>query len=62
MNLNNRRIRADLIQNYKIENNLDEIESHFKLIRVPVRTGHRAKYQRDIVENCDQRYNFFNNR
>ena len=62
MILNKRRIRGDLIQKYKIENNLDEIEWHFKPIRGHVRTGHRSKYQREVVKSCYQGYNFFNNR
>ena len=36
--------------------------SHLKPILGPVRTGHRAKYQRELTKSCDQRYNLFNDR
>ena len=53
---NKRRIRDNLIQKYKIENNQEEIKSHFEPICGPVKTGHRAKYQREIVKSYQGKF------
>ena len=51
-----------MIQKYKIENEIDEIDCHFKPIYRPVRTDDKGKYQNELIKDCDQPYNFFNTR
>ena len=60
--LEERRIRGDLIQKFKIENKLDEIDWFFEPITGIARGGHRGNLRREIVKSCDQRHYFFNNR
>ena len=60
--LTERRVRGDLIQKFKIEKQLDEVNWSFEPITGPARSGHRGKLRRELVKNCDQRYYFFNNR
>ena len=60
--LNERRIRGDLIQKFKIEKKLDEIDWSFEPITGLPQGGHRGYLRREIVKNCDQRHYFFNNR
>ena len=57
-----RRTRGDLIQKYKIENKLDEVNWSFKPPCGQPRGGHRGHFKRELVKSCDQRHNFFNNR
>ena len=57
-----RRTRGDLIQKYKVEKGIDEIEWHQKPTILPPRGGHRSHYEPELVKNCTQRLNFFNNR
>ena len=52
--LKERRTRGDLIQKFKIENNLDEIEWPFNPNCGQPRGGHRWYFFREIVKNCDQ--------
>ena len=61
-NLTDRRIRGDLIQQYKIINNLDEINWYSSPTLLPPRGNHRGFYIREVVRNCGERHNFFNNR
>ena len=60
--LSMRRTRGDLIQKYKLENNLEVINWHNKPLSISARANHRVKYHRELVRNCSQRHNFFNNR
>ena len=60
--LQDRRLRGDLIQKYKIENNLDIVEWENLPNKSPPRGGRRGQFQRELIKNCAQRYNFFNNR
>ena len=55
--LEERRLRGDLIQRYKFEKNIQTINWHF-----PPLTGHHTRFQRELVKNCDERQQFFNNR
>ena len=60
--LEKRRIRGDLIQYFKIENKLDIIEWEVPPSIAPPRSGRRSQHKRELIKNCAQRYNFFNNR
>jgi hypothetical protein len=62
--LNDRRLRGDLIQQYKIAKGFDEVNWSYPLNSLcENRTrGHSYKYQRQLVKNCDIRHNFFTNR
>ena len=60
--LEKRRTRGDLIQKFKIENKMDEINWEFEPTVLPPRGGHRGYFQRELIKDCNQRYNFFNNR
>ena len=60
--LEKRRTRGDLIQQFKIANNLDIIEWENPPSTAPPRSGRRGQYKRELVKNCAQRFNFFNNR
>ena len=57
-----RRTRGDLIQFYKIDQNIDEVNWHAAPILRPPRGGHRGYYEKEMVRNCEVRSNFFNNR
>ena len=41
---------------------MDEINLKFELTVLPPRGGHRGYFQRELIKDCNQRYNFFNNR
>jgi hypothetical protein len=56
-----RRTRGDLIQQFKIANNLDIVEWHSLLLSVQTKDGH-VKLHREKHRNCNQRFSFFNNR
>jgi hypothetical protein len=61
-----RRLRGDLIQQFKIVNGIESVEfesptNGFKRVMAP-RGGRRAQHRREIVKNCNQRHNFFVNR
>ena len=60
--LEKRRIRGDLIQKYKIENRHDIIEWETPPVVAPPRGGRRGQHSRELIKNCAQRFNFFNNR
>ena len=60
--LKDRRTRGDLIQKYKIEHKIDNIEWPFNPTLLPARGGHRGYLERELIQNCGQRHNFFNNR
>ena len=60
--LNLRRIRGDLIQMFKFESGVDNIDWHTKPIRIPQRYGHRERLRREITRCCNQRHEFFINR
>ena len=60
--LEKRRTRGDLIQHFKIVNKLDIIEWENPPSTAPPRSGRRSQYKRELVKNCAQRFNFFNNR
>ena len=61
-NLTERRTRGDLIQQYKFHQSIDEINWHSPPTILPPRGGHRAYYTKELVRNCEERYNFFSNR
>lgn len=56
-----RRDRGDMIQKFKIDNNLDVIRWVSPPLMVS-RGNRRPKLRREIVKNCNQRHNFFINR
>ena len=58
----NRRLRGDLIQQFKLVNNLESIRWHAQPIIRDPRGGHRSFLAKEIVKNCKQRFNFFTNR
>ena len=60
--LQERRTRGDLIQQYKLSHKLEEINWQIQPIARPARGGHREHYVKEIVRNCKERSNFFNNR
>ena len=41
---------------------MDEINLKFELTVLPPRGGHRGYFQRELINDCNQRYKFFNNR
>jgi hypothetical protein len=51
-----------MIQKYKIENKLDEIEWSYPPISAPPRGERRGQLIRELNKSCDQSFNFFNNR
>ena len=57
-----RRTRGDLIQMFKISNDLDIIDWHSKPIVREPRGGHRGQLVREVVKNCNVRHNFYTNR
>ncbi|XP_065670925.1 NADH-ubiquinone oxidoreductase 75 kDa subunit, mitochondrial-like [Hydra vulgaris] len=57
-----RRKRGDLIQKYKIVNNIDIVNWHFPLITVPPRANHRERIHCEKYSNNLARFHFFNNR
>ena len=60
--LTDRRTRGDLIQYYKIHNNIDIVNWFSPPKIAPPRAGNRAKLRRELVKNCNERHNFFTNR
>ncbi len=66
-----RRLRGDLIQEYKIMNQLDEIIWFKQPNQAPSLAssgpsgnlrGHKHRLEREIVQNCQPRHDFFTNR
>jgi len=57
-----RRLRGDLIQLYKVKNNLDAITWHTQPTWSNPRPGKREQIRREIISACQQRHNFFLNR
>ena len=62
MLLEDRRLRGDLIQSYKLEQGLETVMWHHPLVTGPVIGGKRGNIRREIVSSCAQRHNFFTNR
>ncbi|CAF0776057.1 unnamed protein product [Brachionus calyciflorus] len=63
--LEERKLRGDLIQQFKIVNNLDQIEWHYPLGQLSSRydtRSHNFGFDKQLVRNCSQRFNFFTNR
>lgn len=60
--LSDRRLRGDLIQQYKITNEIDKINWYSPPTILPPRGGHRGYHTREVVRNCGERHNFFTNR
>ena len=56
--LKERRVRGDMIQFFKFERNLDLINWHHG----PLRGNRRARLFRELVKNCEARFNWFGNR
>ena len=59
--LRERRIRGDMIQQFKISSGLDKVNWVRQPMIVDGRVGRRPQ-RREVVKNCAQRHNFFNNR
>ena len=59
--LEQRRVRGDLIQHFKISRDIDQVVWHSNQASVCTRDGH-TKLIREKSKNCDQRFNFFTNR
>ena len=57
-----RRLRGDLIQQYKILNKLDIANWYYPPSLRPPRGGHRGMYVKELIKNCKVRSNFFTNR
>lgn len=57
-----RRTRGDLIEMFKIVKGFDQVKWQTAPLIIPARANHREQYRREIVRNCQQRYNFFSNR
>ena len=60
--LETRRRRGDLIQQFKIAKNIDRVEFVAPNQTSTPRGNKRAKLIRELVRGCDQRHNFFANR
>ena len=64
--LEKRRIRGDLIQQFKISKGIEslsfELPSNDFLREIAPRGGKRSRLRREIVKSCNQRHNFFTNR
>jgi hypothetical protein len=67
--LADRRIRGDMIQLYKFMHGIDVVNWYEcknlkeRIITVGVSTRMNSlKLERELIKNCEQRYNFFNNR
>ena len=60
--LQTRRLRGDLIQKFKIEKGLDKVEWVSPPPMSAPKSYRRSQCQRELIKNCAQRYNFFNNR
>lgn len=60
--LSYRRIRGDLIQQYKIHRKIESITWHSNQSVSSARAGRRPQLRREIVKSCSQRYHFFTNR
>ena len=41
---------------------MDKLNWEFEPTVIPPRGRHRVCYQRELIKDCDQRYNFFINR
>jgi hypothetical protein len=57
-----RRLRGDLIQQFKISTSVDEVNWHNSPLVSEARGGHRKHLRREIVRCCNQRHEFFTNR
>ena len=63
--LEDRRIRGDLIEQFKIINNFDKIAWHHPLRENSTHystRSHAYGFEKQLVRNCTQRSNFFTNR
>jgi ribonuclease P/MRP protein subunit RPP40 len=60
--LQTRRLRGDLIQKFKFEKVLDIVEWLSPPPLSAPKSYRRSQCQRELIKNCAQRYNFFNNR
>ena len=66
--LSKRRVRGDLIQQFKLIHRLDKVNWYMKPIVREQRANrsrlgiNRGLLTREIVKNCKERFNFFNNR
>ncbi|CAF1133942.1 unnamed protein product [Brachionus calyciflorus] len=60
--LEERRLRGDLIKQFKIVKNLDQIEWHYPLDQLSSRydtMSHNFGFEKQLVRNCSQRFSFF---
>ena len=63
--LEERRVRGDLIEQFKIVRKLDQVEWHHSLNQLSSHYGtrsHNFGFEKQLVRNCSQRINFFTNR
>ena len=62
--LEERRLRGDLIQQFKIVKNLDQIEWHYPLGQLSSHydtRSHNFGFEKQLVRNYSQKFNFFTN-
>ncbi len=60
--LSERRTRGDLIQQFKSINKIDDVTWQSAPAKIPPRAGHRERFHREFVPNCEPRFEFFHNR
>jgi hypothetical protein len=60
--LEERRKRGDCIQFFKLVNGIEEVRWRRPPTTIPPERGHRLRYERELVRNCQQRHDFFTNR
>lgn len=60
--LSERRVRGDMIQQFKIKHSFEIINWYSTPSYSDPRGGHRGHLRREIIRACDQRHFFFNNR
>ena len=63
--LEERRLRGDLIEQFKIVKNIDQVEWHHPLNKLSnhyCTRSHNYGFAKQIVGNCTPRTNFFTNR
>ena len=62
LSLEDRRIRGDLIQKYKLEQGIETVIWHYPLAVGQSTGGRRPQSRREVVNSCAVRHNFYSNR
>ena len=57
--LKERRMRGDLIQHFKFVRGIELVNWHHQIVQGE---RQRARLRRELVKNCDERFNWFGNR